>query len=59
MDKQDSNNGHYTDFWIDWHDDLVAGEKQDIQFYTGIIKLEHSAVLEMACMIGRVLLALQ
>ncbi len=58
MDKQDSNKDHYTGFWIDWYDDLLADEKQDIQFYTGIIKPEHSPVLELACGTGRVLLTL-
>lgn len=58
MEKNEKDPGHYAGFWIDWYDDLLAGEKKDIEFYTNIIKPENAPVLEVACGTGRVLTSL-
>ena len=58
MRKNEEGPGHYSGFWIDWYDDLLAGEKKDIEFYTNIIKPENAPVLEVACGTGRVLISL-
>jgi ubiquinone/menaquinone biosynthesis C-methylase UbiE len=55
--KNDTN-GHYSGFWVDWYDDLLAGETGDIELYTSLIKPQDGPVLELATGTGRVLIEL-
>lgn len=55
---KNKNDGHYSGFWVDWYDDLLAGEKKDIELYTTLIGKKDSLVLEIASGTGRVMIAL-
>jgi len=53
-----NNDGHYSGFWVEWYDDLLKDEKNDINLYTSLISTNDAPVLEIACGTGRVLSAL-
>lgn len=53
-----NEDGHYTGFWVDWYDDLLEGEKGDIELYLKLITKNDSPALELACGTGRVMIRL-
>ena len=54
--NDDAGQGHYRGLVVDWYDDFLAGEGEDIRLYVSLLAPAGGPLLELACGTGRLML---